>query len=378
MIDGPGPWGTGPFTLVEGHSSLHTSCAIIRSDPFACTWLVEREERSPRVVLEANRGHWNPERVPRVDRVVFRNDLPPTEALELCLSTEGEVDLITEVDPVDADRIRGSRFAELVAVDANRVLAGIINRGANDAPLADPRARRALNLAVNKDRVIAEALRGFANPLRALTPAWCRGCPADAAPYPHDPESALRLWTDVGWPEGRSLRLATFPAHEGVARLVADDVSGALGLAMEVAVLPDADYNPTMRSLAEKKLPPSWDVLVFGWADLSSEAPPFGVHREFCGADGAFRAGPELPRFDHLYAELERQLGADALAKVAERIDDYVFDEALALFLCAPQALYAVNRHVRFAAYRSTLELAETEVDEEHWSRRSGGKGRSE
>jgi len=37
----------------------------------------------------------------------------------------------------------------------------------------------------------------------------------------------------------------------------------------------------------------------------------------------------------------------------------------------APQALYAVNKHVNFGPYRTTFELPETEVDEQHWSRRS-------
>ena len=54
-----------------------------------------------------------------------------------------------------------------------------------------------------------------------------------------------------------------------------------------------------------------------------------------------------------------------------------LFDEALALFLCAPQALYAVNKHVNFGPYRTTFELAETQVDEQHWSRR-GIRGSSQ
>jgi hypothetical protein len=40
------------------------------------------------------------------------------------------------------------------------------------------------------------------------------------------------------------------------------------------------------------------------------------------------------------------------------------------VFLCAPQALYAVNRHAAFAGYAATFELAETEVAPQHWSRR--------
>ena len=36
MIDAPGPWGTGPFTLVEGYSSLDNDRVAIASDPLAC------------------------------------------------------------------------------------------------------------------------------------------------------------------------------------------------------------------------------------------------------------------------------------------------------------------------------------------------------
>jgi hypothetical protein len=56
----------------------------------------------------------------------------------------------------------------------------------------------------------------------------------------------------------------------------------------------------------------------YGWFDLSSEAPPAAVHREFFGSDGAFRAGPELPEFDRLYAEMAAQIDGAKLVAVAE------------------------------------------------------------
>jgi hypothetical protein len=41
------------------------------------------------------------------------------------------------------------------------------------------------------------------------------------------------------------------------------------------------------------------------------------------------------------------------------------------VFLCAPQALYAVNKNVEgFEGYAATFELAETRVNAQHWSRR--------
>jgi ABC-type transport system substrate-binding protein len=369
VIDAPGPWGTGPFTLTEGYSSINTRIAIMKTDPFTSAGLIESEDRSPRLVLQANQSHWNHERGPRLQRVVFRNDLTPAQALELCISTEGEMDIVTEVSPADAARVLHSQYAKLVECDANRVLVGIFNRSHADVPLADKRVRQALNLAVDCQRVIEQGLGGYANPICALTPSWCAGFPADAKPYPHDPGQAKQLLDEVGWPSGRHLRLAAPAPFAGIAQLVAGDITAALGIDADIMLVPPEKMLAGARALAEKKLSLPWDMLITGWFDLSSEAPPAAVHREFFGSDGAFRAGPELPVFDELYTEMATQLDGSKLVQTAEQIDRYVFDEALALFLCAPKALYAVNKHVSFGPYRTTFELAEAEVDDGHWSR---------
>jgi peptide/nickel transport system substrate-binding protein len=171
------------------------------------------------------------------------------------------------------------------------------------------------------------------------------------------------------------LRIAAPEPFGGIAQLVSADIKSALDIGVDVIVVPQEKLLAGTRLLVEKKLIPPWDTLIFGWFDLSSEAPPAAIHREFFGSDGAFRAGPEVPEFNKLYAEMAAQIDGQKLVKVAEQIDRYVYDEALALFLCAPQALYAVNKHVNFGPYRTTFELAETEVDEEHWSRRAAMAG---
>lgn len=371
MIDAPGPWGTGPFTLVEGYSSINTRVAMIRTTPFASVGLIESEDRSPRLVLEANRNHWNHERGPRLERAIYRNDLSPAEALDLCISAEGEMDIVSEVSPADAGRVHNSQYANLVECDANRVLVGVINRADGSGPLADSRVRKALNLAVNRQRVVEQGLAGYATPLAALTPPWCSGYPANLQPYPHDPEQARKLLDEARWPQGRPLTIAAPAPFEGLAQLVAADIASALGIGIETLVVPPEKMLAGARALAEKKLPLPWDILITGWFDLSSEAPPAAVHREFFGTDGAFRAGPVLPEFDQLYQAMATQIDGQKLVQIAEQIDRYVYEECLALFLCAPKALYAVNKHVTFGPYRTTLELAETEVDEQHWSRAS-------
>jgi peptide/nickel transport system substrate-binding protein len=370
VIDAPGPWGTGPFTLTEGYSSLEAEIALVQADPFACVWLPTGQPRTERVVLEANHDHWNLDRGPRLERVVFRNDLSPAEAVDLVCTTEGEVDIVTEVGPGDARRVIDSEHAKLVTADAMRVLVGVINRDAEGAPLHDLRVRRALNLAVDRNRLIQRAFSGYAYPLAGLTPHYAAGVPEGQQPYPHDAEQARELLAQARWPSGRALRLAAPADLEGVARLLAEDFTASLGVEVDLTVIPPDQLLAAQHALVEKVLPMPFDVLVHAWFDLSADAPPAVLHREFFHATGAFRAGPPIGELDQLLTRFAMTTDPVALGQLTTDIDRFVYDQALSVFLCAPQALYAVNRQVAFAGYAATFELAETQVAQQHWSRR--------
>jgi peptide/nickel transport system substrate-binding protein len=371
VIDGPGPWGSGVFELVEGYSSLRAEIGLVSADPFVCTWLPTDQPRSEEVVLAANRNHWNRERGPNVERIVFRNTIDPSEALDLVCADEGDVDIVTEVPPGEAERVLRSEHAKLVRVDALRVLIGLINRDAEGAPLSDVRARRALNLAVNRDQLIERAFAGYAYPLAGLTAPHQACLPEEQSPYPFDPSGAAELLRDAGWPSTRALRLATLPDMEHVAHLLAEDYEKSLGLDVAVTVIPQDQVLAAQHALVEKVLPLPFDLLVFPWFDLLADAPPAVMHREFFHSTGAFRTGPPVPEFEDLLGKFATSTDGSRVAEYATDIDRLVYQEALAVFLCAPQALYAVNKNVEgFEGYAATFELAETRVNPQHWSRR--------
>lgn len=130
------------------------------------------------------------------------------------------------------------------------------------------------------------------------------------------------------------------------------------------------DLLAAQHALVEKVLPPPFDVLVHAWIDLNSDAPPSFIHGAYFAADGPFRTGPPIEDFEDLMGAFASEIDADHQAELAAEIDRYVYDEALSVFLAAPQALYAVNRHVDFVGHAATFELAETRVTDDHWSRR--------
>ena len=62
-------------------------------------------KRSDRVVLEADPHYWDRTRMPRVKRIVFDNTLSQQEAVELVKTTEGRVDLVSGLRPLDTLRV---------------------------------------------------------------------------------------------------------------------------------------------------------------------------------------------------------------------------------------------------------------------------------
>jgi ABC-type transport system substrate-binding protein len=304
-----------------------------------------------------------------VQRVVFRNALTAAEALAKCVSGDGEVDIVTEVSPADAELVRSSRHAHLEVHDANRVLVGVFNRHPGREIALDERPwRTALNLAIDRDRIVREGLLGYASVIPSLTPPWCPGSPAGLEPFACDPAAARAALASVGRKPSRALRIATGGAFAPIAQLVAADLRRHLDLDVDVLVGDDASALAGARALAEGKLVPDWDILLNFWFDISSEAAPAMIHREFFGSDGAFRVGPELARFDALYADMASETEPSAFVKKAEAIDRFCREEALALFLCSPKTLTAVNNHVVFEPYATTFELAEARVLDGHWS----------
>ncbi|TFV56558.1 hypothetical protein E4P41_15620 [Geodermatophilus sp. DF01-2] len=367
MIDAPGPWASGAFALVEGHSRVDTEAVV--TDGEDRTWL-QTQDRSPTVRLRANPAYWDRRRGPRVAEVEFRNDVDAGTALDLVCDTVGEVDLVTEVPHAQAERVRRSQHARLVTVEAVRALAGVLARDADGLPLADVRARRALNLAVDRAALVRDVFGGLARPLAGLTPPTpltvAHRTPDRLRGYRHDPAEAARLWREAGG-ASRPIRLAVLERWAAVADAVAEQWRGALGVAVEVSVVGAAEERETRRRLAAKE-PRDWDVLLLEQGSQSADVPPLELHHAFVGRSGEFRAGPVDPRFEELFADLVAQTSQLRQVVAANRIDRYVTEQAPALFLVAPQVLYAVNREVDFQPYATSFELADTSLRDGHWS----------
>ena len=117
--------------------------------------------RSDRVVLEANPDYWDKTRLPRLQRIVFDNTIDQRDAVELVKTSEGRVDVVTELSPLETLQVAQSAFAKVVKTRGASVsIFGLFNMRKADSPWRDVRLRQAANLAINREDLIRYATKG--------------------------------------------------------------------------------------------------------------------------------------------------------------------------------------------------------------------------
>jgi len=161
----------------------------LASGPFRlAAWQAGRQ-----LVLVPNPRYPGP--APWLDRVVLRI-LPDETARILALET-GEVDLVYDVPANAARRLADRSDQRLVEVEG-RVF-GFLLWNVRRPVLRDPLVRRALSLALDRERMVRDLLGGFAAPATSYLPPalWNhhRGLVAD----PYRPDSAQVLLAGAGW-----------------------------------------------------------------------------------------------------------------------------------------------------------------------------------
>ena len=178
-------------------------------------------------------------------------------------NTEGEVVIVTQIRPGEAARVDAYPYATLLSIETILSVAGVINREATSLPFRDVRARRALNHAINRDRLVGETLFGYADPLGGLIPASAVTFLHRISPYAHDADKAAALWRDAGGLSGHLIRIAAPDELESVALRIAADFREALGVDTRVKVLRGSEINSHRRQLAAKEGLNDWDIFVY-------------------------------------------------------------------------------------------------------------------
>jgi ABC-type transport system substrate-binding protein len=349
VINWTGPWGTGPYRLVEGFSTPKT--------------------RSDRIVFEANPHYWDTSRLPRLRRIIFDNTLDQHEAVELLKTSEGRVDLVTGLRPLDTLQVAQSPFATVVKMRGSRQsVFGQFNMWKVNSPWRDVRLRQAVNYAINRADLIRYATKGNGVIIPALLPEGAFGYNADLKPYPFDPTKAQHLLQEVGHPNGLALTLIA-PEELEVQATVVHKMLEHSGFTVTRQMLTPVAFNQktVLRKLDQSPEQQPWDIALTTFFDADNFSLYHFYH--YFAVDGLSDWVLEEPTLRHLYEAVLATIDRERQQQLIRQMEQHTQDQAYFLFLYNPISLYAVNKAVEFVPYVHTiLKLDATSVTEQHWS----------
>ena len=237
-----------------------------------------------RVVLEANRDYWR-SGIPRLDGIVFEIGLDPTVAL-LKLQ-QGEADIL-------GDGIPPSQFLEVMedpeyadnVIEGGQLHTGYVTMNVNITPFDNPDVRKAVNMAVNKERII-KIINGRAVPANQPLPPTMPGYADDYEGYAYDVEAARSMLADAGLGAGFTTELytANVDPNPRIAQAIQQDLA-EIGITVEIRSL--AQANVIAAGGEPDQAPMIWSG---GMAWIADFPDPSNFYGPILGGAGAVQGG---------------------------------------------------------------------------------------
>jgi peptide/nickel transport system substrate-binding protein len=259
-----------------GTADFNSGKATIGTGPYKFFAYVPGE----RYEVVRNDAYWGAK--PIWQKVVFR--LITQDASRIAALLAGEVDLIEQVPPTDAARLRSNpNFAvhqtpslrfyfayAFMTPESSPYATDKQGKPLAKNPMRDARVREAMSLAIDRKAITQRVMDGAAEPINQFgspsMPSYNRDLPELA----YDPTRAKKLLAEAGYPEGFGLTVHCsndrYPNDGRICQTLGQMLS-RIGLDMKVEAQPKAVYFP-------KIFPPKGEYLVgfLGWGAVDGTA----------------------------------------------------------------------------------------------------------
>ncbi|MGX9854541.1 ABC transporter substrate-binding protein [Limimaricola variabilis] len=237
-----------------------------------------------RLVFEKFENHWR-EGVPYLDQITFEVGQEPIVAL-LRLQN-GEVD-------VPGDGIPPAKFVEVMndpaqaerVVEGGQLHTGYITMNTQMPPFDDVKVRQAVNMAINKDRII-QIINGRAVPANQPLPPSMPGYTENYEGYQYDIEAAKALLAEAGHPDGFETELFVMNTDPNprIAQAIQQDLK-QIGIDASIQSL--AQANVIAAGGEKEQAPMIWSG---GMAWIADFPDPSNFYGPILGCAGAVPGG---------------------------------------------------------------------------------------
>ena len=300
---------------------------------------VHREENKE-IVLERFEEYYggSPERPPvqaaPLKNLVFK--IVPSYLDQITLLKKKKCNLLFNIPPEFIPVLEMAGDINILNLPATRCIFADINCA---RPFfKDPRAREALNYAVDVETIVSQKLKGQARALSTIFLPKAEGFDPDLKPYHYNPEIARRLLKASNFPFEHVIDICTNQND----LIFADSISvylTKLGLKTRVRIIP-GDRPGAAGADA------TWDIFTGSWGNSTLDPTGIVVPKLHSSGSANF-SGFSSAELDNLLDEAQNTMTGTLRVRHFKRIQEILFKEAPMIFGYAPDEYYAVTGNVK-------------------------------
>jgi peptide/nickel transport system substrate-binding protein len=272
--------------------------------------------------------------------VVIADDAKRARAI-----AEGSADL-GSVKPPDVEMLRASgRRVFRMRTGAWRAMP--LNL-ANPA-LRDKRVRQAIDLAMDREAIVREALQGYGEAGYSPIPPASWAFRSEMNARRHDPARAVQLLNEAGWKknaeglrmkDGRLLRLRWIVWKDEFFRRTAAQLIEkqlrAIGVAVQLHLVDNNAYNRLAENMGA-----DYDTYIGGWGGLLD--PGDNLYKKYHSRGSQNRIGYANAQVDQWLEQARRSTRRDDAVRLYRRIVQQVSEDAVFLPLAYPEYVFAAR-----------------------------------
>ncbi len=236
-----------------------------------------------RLVFAKNPDYWR-DGVPYLDQIVFEVGQEPIVALLRLQS--GEVDVPGDgIPPAKFQEVMGDPAQAARVVEGGQLHTGYITLNVKTPPLDNVDVRRAINMAINKDRIV-QIINGRAVPATQPLPPSMPGYTEGYAGYAYDVEGAKALLAGAGLAAGfeTELYVMNTDPNPRIAQAIQQDLA-AIGITASIQSLAQANV---IEAGGNGSAPMIWSG---GMAWIADFPDPSNFYGPILGCSGAVEGG---------------------------------------------------------------------------------------
>jgi peptide/nickel transport system substrate-binding protein len=332
--------GTLPIIEVGAYKELgeqRWAAAPVSSGPYKI-----KEIRTGETEFVPHTGSWHPG---KVASLVIREIPERAARIQAVQSGQMHIALGLNIDAFASIEAAGH---SIYTAPAPNVAAIALMTERAGSPFKDIRVRQAVNLAIDRDNIVKNLLRGRATPASQPALPGMLGFNPDIKPYPYDPERAKKLLADAGHPNGFKTSIEAVTGSGTADSEIFQQVSLDLkrvGIDAEVIPLRLADWVSKFQGGGPNATDVTFKDWSFGWGyTLNNGDPMQGYTTHWCDRKPVWYCNESMrPKVEAARAEFD----AEKRGKLIQELMKLSAEDAPVIFLINQIEVVAVHKDVQ-------------------------------